>query len=451
MTFNNIKNIFLIGIGGIGMSALARYFITKKKYVMGYDRKYSEITEALQKSGAIITYDKHDYSFIEKLESQKDETLVIYSSAIKKDHSLLNQFIIKDFNIAKRASVLEIISNSCKCIAIAGTHGKTTTASILTHILSKSDIKFMSFVGGIMKNFKSNFLFRGEDYIIIDADEFDKSFLKLSPDFACITSIDPDHLDIYGNKENLISAFKDFAKQISHNGFLITHENLDFSQNKYGLKSDSDYQIINYKVKEGASLFDIKFKSSYFKDLLLPMIGMHNVLNATAAISIANQLGIKWENIFSSIASFKGVERRLSFKIISEKIVYIDDYAHHPEEIIQTYLSLKDTYPNERILVVFQPHLFSRTKDLIEEFAVALSNFDAVILLEIYPAREQPIEGVNSNLLLSKIDSDFKIISSKSEISKYIKKVGCKINITMGAGDISNEVEKIKEELAYEI
>ena len=198
-------------------------------------------------------------------------------------------------------------------------------------------------------------------------------------------------------------------------------------------------------------MFDIKFKSSYFKDILLPMIGMHNVLNATAAISIANQLGIKWENIFSSIASFKGVERRLSFKIISEKIVYIDDYAHHPEEIIQTYLSLRDTYPNERILVVFQPHLFSRTKNLIEEFAVALSNFDAVILLEIYPAREQPIEGVNSNLLLSKIDSDFKIISTKSEISKHIKKVGCKINITMGAGDISNEVEKIKEELAYEI
>ena len=451
MTFNNVKNIFLIGIGGIGMSALARYFILKKKDVMGYDREYSEITDALQKSGVIITYDEHDYSLIDKLESQKDKTLVIYSSAIKKDHSILNQFLIRDFNIAKRASVLEIISNSCKCIAIAGTHGKTTTASILTHILSKSDIKFMSFVGGIMKNFKSNFLFRGEDYIIVEADEFDKSFLKLSPDFACITSIDPDHLDIYGNKENLISAFKDFAKQISNNGFLITHENLDFAHNKYGFNSDSDYQIINYKVKEGASLFDVKFKSSYFKDILLPMIGMHNVLNATAAISIANQLGIKWENIFSSIASFKGVERRLSFKIISEKIVYIDDYAHHPEEIIQTYLSLRDTYPDEKILVVFQPHLFSRTKDLIEEFAIALSNFDAVILLEIYPAREQPIKGVNSNLLLRKIDSDFKIISTKSEISKYIKKVGCKINITMGAGDISNEVEKIKKELAYEI
>ena len=262
MTFNNVKNIFLIGIGGIGMSALARYFITKKKDVMGYDREYSEITDALQKSGVIITYDVHDYSTIEKLESQKDETLVIYSSAIKKDHSLLNQFIIRDFNISKRASVLEIISNSCKCIAIAGTHGKTTTASILTHILSKSDIKFMSFVGGIMKNFKSNFLFRGEDYIIVEADEFDKSFLKLSPDFACITSIDPDHLDIYGNKENLKNAFKEFTNQINKNGFLITHENLDFGQNKYGLRADSDYQIINYRVAHKASLFDIKFKSN---------------------------------------------------------------------------------------------------------------------------------------------------------------------------------------------
>ncbi len=451
MIFNNIKNIFLIGIGGIGMSALARYFITKKKDVMGYDREYSEITDALKKSGVKITYDELDYSFIDKFESQKDETLVIYSSAIKKDHSLLSQFTIRDFNIAKRASVLEIISNSCKCIAIAGTHGKTTTASILTYILSKSDIQFMSFVGGVMKNFKSNFLFKGEDYIIVEADEFDKSFLKLSPDFACITSIDPDHLDIYGNKENLINAFKDFSKLINKNGFLITHENLDFGHSKYGLQSGSDYQIINYKVIKGNSLFDIKFKSSYFKDILLPMIGMHNVLNATAAISIAIQLGIKWENIISSIASFEGVERRLSFKIISEKIVYIDDYAHHPEEIVQIYFSLRDTYPNEKILVVFQPHLFSRTKDLIEEFATALSNFDAVILLEIYPAREQPIKGVNSHLLLSKINSDFKMISTKSEISKHIKKIGYKINVTMGAGDISNEVEKIKKELAYEV
>ena len=450
MIFNNVKNIFLIGIGGIGMSALARYFITKNKEVMGYDREYSEITDELQKLGVKIIYDDHDFSLIHELESQKDKTLVIYSSAIKKDHSLLNQFLINDFNTLKRASVLEIISNSCKCIAIAGTHGKTTTASILTHILSKSNIQFMSFVGGIMKNFKSNFLFRGEDYIIVEADEFDKSFLKLSPDFACITSIDPDHLDIYGNKENLINAFKDFSKLIKKNGFLITHENLDFGHNKYGLQSDSDYQIINYKVTQGASLFDIKFKSIYFRDILLPMIGMHNVLNATAAISIANQLGIKWDNIISSIASFKGVERRLSFKIISEKIVYIDDYAHHPEEIIQIYLSLRDTYPNEKILVVFQPHLFSRTKDLIEEFAKALSNFDAVILLEIYPAREQPIKGVNSHLLLSKINSDFKMITTKSEISKHIKKVGYKINITMGAGDISNEVEKIKKELACE-
>ena len=451
MTFNNVKNIFLIGIGGIGMSALARYFITKKKYVIGYDREYSEITDALQKLGAMITYDEYDYSFVDKLESQKDETLVIYSSAIKKDHSLLNQFKIKDFNIAKRASVLEIISNSCKCIAIAGTHGKTTTASILTHILSKSDIKFMSFVGGIMKNFKSNFLYRGEDYIVVEADEFDKSFLKLSPDFACITSIDSDHLDIYGNKENLINAFKEFTNQINLNGFLITHENLDFGQNKYGLQLDSDYQIINYRVAHGASFFDIKYKSSQFKDISFPMIGMHNVLNATAAISIANQLGIKWEDIISSIASFEGVERRLSFKIISEKIIYIDDYAHHPEEIVQIYFSLRDSYPNEKILVVFQPHLFSRTKDLVDEFATALSNFDAVILLEIYPAREQPIKGVNSHLLLSKISSDFKLMSTKSEISKHIKKIGYKINVTMGAGDISNEVEKIKRELAYEI
>ena len=208
-----------------------------------------------------------------------------------------------------------------------------------------------------MKNFKSNFLLRVKIISLLRLMNLTSHFLKLSPDFACITSIDPDHLDIYGNKENLISAFKDFTKRISYNGFLITHENLDFAQNKYGLQSDSDYQIINYRVKEGASLFDIKFKSNYFKDILLPMIGMHNVLNATA-ISIANQLGIKWENIFSSIASFKGVERRLSFKIISEKIVYIDDYAHHPEEIIQTYLSLRDTYPNEEYCSISATFIF---------------------------------------------------------------------------------------------
>tara|TARA_B100000965_G_scaffold168101_1_gene140210 strand:- start:397 stop:1749 length:1353 start_codon:yes stop_codon:yes gene_type:complete len=450
MDLSSINKVFFIGIGGIGMSALAKYFLQKNIQVYGYDREASVISENLTNLGSNIIYNFNDFN-INEFKSDIDNTLVIYTPAISKEHPLLIKFKENEFNVFKRAEVLQKISENSKCIAVAGTHGKTTTSAILAHILKVSDLKFCAFVGGIMVNYNSNFLYNGEDYILVEADEFDRSFLKLNPNYACITSLDSDHLDIYEDSNSLIEAFEQFKNNIVEGGFLISHEDVKINSKKYGIIESSDYLAKNIINNKSFSQFDLYFNGGIFENLKIHLQGLHNVMNSVAAVSIAMELGISDKKILDALRSFKGIERRFSYKIDNETMVLIDDYAHHPEEIKQVYKTLKLIYPNDNLLVVFQPHLYSRTRDMLDEFAEELSKFDAVILLEIYAARENPIEGISSDVLLKRINSKYKFLSEKPELSSLIKDIGFKVNITLGAGDIANEVEQIKSQLEYAI
>ena len=450
MNIENINKVFFIGIGGIGMSGLAKYFIEKGISVLGYDREKSFITEGLIKSGANVIYDPSKLNISEFIDNKKD-TLIVYTSAISKKHPLLKVFLENKFKVHKRSEILQKISKFGQCIAIAGTHGKTTTTAILAHILKVADFSFCAFVGGIMENYNSNFIYNGEDFILVEADEFDRSFLNLNPNFACITSLDVDHLDIYEDSENLNKAFIEFKNNLLDGGFLISNEQVDIKSLKYGISDVSDYIVKNIKCNSSFSQFDLHFKGCRLENLKIKLQGVHNVMNSVAAVSIALKLGVPEKQIFNALDSFDGIERRFSYKIDNENIVLIDDYAHHPEEIKQVFKTLKSIYPNEHLLVVFQPHLFSRTRDLLDEFADVLSEFDAIILLDIYPAREEPISGVSSEILLQKIKSNNKYLSKKSDLSDVIKNIGYKVNVTLGAGDIGKEVEQIKSELEYAV
>ena len=450
MNIENINKVFFIGIGGIGMSGLAKYFIEKGVSVLGYDREKSFITKELNKSGANIIYDSNKLIISEFIGDKKD-TLIVYTSAISKKHPILEAFLKNDFKVYKRSEILERISKLGKCIAIAGTHGKTTTTAILAHILKVADLSFCAFVGGIMENYNSNFIYNGEDYILVEADEFDRSFLRLNPNYACITSIDIDHLDIYEDYNNLNKAFSEFKNNLTDEGFLISNELVGVKSLKYGMSDNSNYTVKNIKCNKNFSQFDLHFNGSRLENLKIKLQGVHNVMNSVVAVSIALKLGVTEKQISHALGSFKGIQRRFSYKIDNENIVLIDDYAHHPEEIKQVFKTLKSIYPNEHLLVVFQPHLFSRTRDLLDEFANVLSEFDAVILLDIYPAREEPINGVSSEILLQKIKSNNKYLSKKSDLGDMIKNIGYKVNVTLGAGDIGKEVEQIKSELEYAV
>ena len=450
MNIENINKVFFIGIGGIGMSGLAKYFIEKGISVLGYDREKSFITEGLIKLGANVIYDPSKLNISEFIDNKKD-TLIVYTSAISKKHPLLKVFLENKFKVHKRSEILQKISKFGQCIAIAGTHGKTTTTAILAHILKVADFSFCAFVGGIMENYNSNFIYNGEDFILVEADEFDRSFLNLNPNFACITSLDVDHLDIYEDSENLNKAFIEFKNNLLDGGFLISNEQVDIKSLKYGISDVSDYIVKNIKCNSSFSQFDLHFNGCRLENLKIKLQGVHNVMNSVAAVSIALKLGVPEKQIFNALDSFDGIERRFSYKIDNENIVLIDDYAHHPEEIKQVFKTLKSIYPNENLLVVFQPHLFSRTRDLLDEFANVLSEFDAVILLDIYPAREEPISGVSSEILLQKIKSNNKYLSKKSDLSDMIKNIGYKVNVTLGAGDIGKEVEQIKNQLEYAV
>ena len=448
MNIDSINKVFFIGIGGIGMSGLANYFLQKNIRVFGYDREKSFVTKELNKLGANIIYDSNKLIISEFIGDKKD-TLIVYTPAISKSDPILEAFLKNDFKVYKRSEILERISKLGKCIAIAGTHGKTTTTAILAHILKVADLSFCAFVGGIMENYNSNFIYNGEDYILVEADEFDRSFLRLNPNYACITSIDIDHLDIYEDYNNLNKAFSEFKNNLTDEGFLISNELVGVKSLKYGMSDNSDYIVKNIKCNKNFSQFDLYINESRIENLKINLQGVHNIMNTTAAVSIALKLGVTEKQITHALGSFKGIERRFSYKIDKENMVLIDDYAHHPEEINQVYKTLKLIYPNDNLLVVFQPHLFSRTRDLLDEFADVLSKFDAVILLDIYPAREKPINGVSSEILLEKIQSKHKYLSNKSELTAVIKSIAYKVNITLGAGDIGKEVEHIKNELEY--
>jgi UDP-N-acetylmuramate--alanine ligase len=445
VNLNTIHKVYFIGIGGIGMSAIAHYFASNKKQVAGYDKIPSQITSDLEAMGVEIhfedAFENIPISFL-----KKEETLVVYTPAVPENHIELNYFLTHDFTVLKRAEILGKITETTFCLAVAGTHGKTTTSCILGHIMAQ--VHATSFLGGIAENYKSN-LILGEDKIsVVEADEFDRSFLQLSPDIACVTSMDADHLDIYGDSDSLNDSFMEFANEVSET--LIVAKGLPLKGLTYAIDEPSDYRAFNLKIDSGKYMFDVKTPSTEIKNIEFHLPGRHNVMNALAALAMADVYGVSSENIKQRLSTFKGVERRFSYKIKAEDFVLIDDYAHHPAEINAVESSIREMYPNDNILVVFQPHLFSRTRDFIDDFALALSKFDEVLLLEIYPAREVSISGVNSEWLLSKITSKDKKITKKNNLVKDIKNSSAKVVAMLGAGDIGVTILEVTNQLLKE-
>lgn len=448
MNLDSIRKIYFIGIGGIGMSALAKYFFNKNLIVSGYDKTQTNITGSLISLGIKIVF-KDSNDLIDKEFLDSKDTLVVVTPAIPITNKILNYFKSSGFIVMKRAEVLGLITNNSKCLAIAGTHGKTTTTAILTHLMFECDQKFTSFIGGISENYNSNFIDNGHEYTIVEADEYDRSFLCLAPDIACITSIDADHLDIYGDESNLNNAFSEFSKLIPSKNKLFVHSNIDFPGISYGINTSSDYCAQNISIENGVYNFDLKTPNTIFKGLKFSIPGKHNLSNAVAAFAMALESGCNEINLRSALETYKGVKRRFSYKLKTDDLIFIDDYAHHPKEIDVVWEAVNEIYPNKKTTAVFQPHLYSRTKDFADDFAVSLSKFDTVLLLDIYPAREIPIHGVTSTWLLEKITSRRKKLVTKDNLFKAIIAEDNPILITMGAGDIEVEVDKLTKNLLY--
>ncbi len=449
MDLKDIHNIYFLGIGGIGMSALARYFKFVGKNVAGYDMNETPLTKELVGLGIEIHYEDN-LDLITKNYFDSDNTLIVYTPAMAKDHTELNYFSKNGFEIKKRSEVLGIITKDTFCFAVAGTHGKTTTSSILAHLLKETGTPITAFLGGISEDFNSNFLLEGTKYSVVEADEFDRSFLRLFPDVACITSMDADHLDIYGSSEELIKSFREFAARLKPNGKLFVRNGLPMDGITYGIEDDSDYCIRNLKIEHGTYIFDLGTPETTLKGVKFSKPGKHNLLNGLVAFAMAIQAGSPPYRLAEALETFKGVQRRFSYKIRQDDFVFIDDYAHHPTEINAVYDAIMEMHPSKKILAVFQPHLFSRTKDFADDFAVSLSKFDAVLLLDIYPAREKPLKGITSKWLLDKIQNPNKKLVNKSSLIAEIKNLNPEVLVTMGAGDIGLEVLKIQKELEYE-
>ena len=446
MNLNSKHNIYFIGIGGIGMSALARYFVANGKVVAGYDRTQTEITNTLNDLGVSVHFEDAIEN-IDKSFLNPESTLIVYTPAIPSSHSELNYFKNHDFTVLKRSQILGEITKNTFCLAVAGTHGKTTTTSILGHLLNECNVEVTAFLGGISENYNSNLILNGTDVTVVEADEFDRSFLTLYPDFACITSMDADHLDIYGEPEELQKSFIAFTKQIKPKGKLFVKSGLPIDGVTYGIEDASDYTIQNIKIKNGTYVFDVKTPKSVFEEVEFNLPGRHNLSNALIALAMAAEYGCPHDQLAKALASYKGVKRRFSYHIKTENLVYIDDYAHHPEEINAVHQAVREMYPNKRVLVIFQPHLFSRTQDFAEDFAKALSQFDEIMLLPIYPARELPIEGVTSKWLFDMVNSSQKKLVEKSKIVSELEQSDAQVILTLGAGDIGEEVKHIKKAL----
>lgn len=439
---NEFKNIFFIGIGGIGMSALARYFHSVGKSVYGYDRTQTELTKELEKTGMSVHYTDDLNNIPSGI--TKENTLVVITPAVPKSHLEWNYFIDNGFEIKKRSEVLGLITKDTYCFAVAGTHGKTTTTGILGHILYESGVDVTAFVGGIVENYHSNLIGNGKTVTVVEADEFDRSFLRLYPDMACVTSMDADHLDIYGDKSHIEESFIEFADKIQDKTKLFAPTELELNATKTGFSDTDSFKAENIRIENGAYIFDVKTKEETIKDIRFHLPGKHNLSNALMALSMAKTYGVSDENIKKALASFKGIERRFSYKIKTDNLVFIDDYAHHPTEINAVYEAVHEMYPDKKNLIVFQPHLYSRTKDFIDEFAQSLSQFDEVLLLDIYPARELPIPGITSEYLLSKISSKKKSLVTKESLNQSVLNADAQIIITAGAGNIGEMVMPLK-------
>ncbi len=443
MNLNQIHNVYFIGIGGIGMSALARYFMYLGKNVSGYDKTRTQLTSELENLGIDIHFDD-DVSLIDEKYLDKENTLVVITPAVPKNHSEWNYFVENGFEIKKRAEVLGIITKGTFCFAIAGTHGKTTTSSILGHVLFQSGVDVTAFLGGIVEDYNSNLIGTGTSVTVVEADEFDRSFMHLSPNLACVTSMDADHLDIYGDSTAIENSFREFAAKVETKNLYIAN-GLPLEGNTIGINEEATFSAQNIRIENGFYVFDVKTPTETIENVQFTLPGHHNLSNALIAFAMAKSYGVSNENIKNALASFKGVRRRFSFQIREEKLVYIDDYAHHPTEIEAVHQAVRELYPNKKILTIFQPHLFSRTKDFVDGFAESLSKFDAIGLMEIYPARELPIDGVNSNWLLEKISNSNKTIVQKDELLEFVAKSEFDVLVTIGAGDIGEMVKDIKK------
>lgn len=442
------RTYYLVGIGGIGMSAIARYLKEEGNNVFGYDRVCTALTKELEQEGVEIVYED-DSSHIATL--NVDE--VIYTPAIPSDSAILRYVKVMGIPLFKRSEALGRITRGKKTIAVAGTHGKTTTAGLTAHILKNSRIGCSAFLGGISNNYSTNFLVNhNSDYVVVEADEYDRSFLRLSPFFSLITSIAEDHLDIYGNLDNLEQAFIQFANLTDKNGRLFLKNNLpvkiesEVPETTYSLTDvDADYYASNIRVSEGAYYFDFHTPDKVYHDMKMAYPGRHNIENAVASLSMALSLGVNECEFREGLATFKGMKRRFDLRIKTDKTIYYDDYAHHPQEIEATIKSLKELYPDKRICGVFQPHLYSRTRDFAGEFAQSLELLDDIILLPIYPAREEPIEGITSDTILGKIRKSSKYYVEKDRLLPLLKTLQPELLVTLGAGDIDRFVEPITE------
>ena len=447
MNLKDIHSVYFIGIGGIGMSALARYFDFIGKPVAGYDKTPTPITDGLQEKGIQVHFEDDIASVPETF--KQTGTLVVYTPAVPVSHGEFNFYKANGFEIKKRSEVLGIITKDSYCLAVAGTHGKTTTSCILAHLLKECGLPFTAFLGGVSEDFNSNFVLEGTEYSVVEADEFDRSFLRLSPTVACITSMDADHLDIYGTHEELQQSFRDFAGKLKPGGKLFVRKGLPMEGITFGIEDGSDFCIENIDVEQGTYIFDLVTPSEMLKQVRFGKPGRHNLLNGLAAFAMASETGCDTKRLAEALGTFKGVQRRFSYQIKEKDFVFIDDYAHHPAEINAVHQAIREMHPGEKVTVIFQPHLFSRTKDFADDFARSLSQFDEIILLEIYPAREEPMEGITSAWLLGKINNPNKKLVAKAELIKEVSNCKTGVLVALGAGDIGLEVPKMKKELAY--
>lgn len=459
MKLENYHNIYFLGIGGIGMSALARWFMKGGLNVSGYDRTSTTLTDDLQREGMVIHFDDAVASIPKQVIDQKEQTLVVFTPAIPKDHAEHAYLKAQGYDILKRSDVLGLITKSYKTIGVAGTHGKTTTSSMVAHILKTAGKNMVAFLGGITTNYDSNLVMEGEvnsdTIVVVEADEFDRSFLRLFPEVAVVTSADADHLDIYGNHDAMLTSFREYVKQVKNGGSLIIHESIEekiAGDNTHVTKyiysmSRGQFFAGNITAHSGFFEFDLCGFGSQVERIRLGVPGFHNVENAIAASIAAHVSGVEIKVIKEALASFQGVKRRFEFVVKGSKVIFVDDYAHHPTEIEAFLKSMKSMYPRRKLTVIFQPHLFTRTRDFAEGFSKSLSIADELVLMDIYPARELPIPGVDSDMIFKTITSKVKIRCGKKDLMEKLDVLDIDVLATVGAGDIDTFVRPIKEML----
>jgi UDP-N-acetylmuramate--alanine ligase len=458
MNITDIKAVYFVGAGGIGMSAIARYFLKKGLVVAGYDKTPSDLTRQLEKEGMLIHYEEN-IEEIPHICKQKESCLVIYTPAIPADHQELVFFQENGFEIQKRAQVLGTLTKAHKGLCVAGTHGKTTTSTMCAHIMHQSHLNCNAFLGGISKNYGTNYILSDSDYVVIEADEFDRSFHWLRPWMSVITSTDPDHLDIYGTKEAYLESFRHYSELIQPGGALIIHRGLEMKEHlqdsvrRYDYsQNEGDFHAENIRIENGEITFDFISPIESIKDVQLGQPIPINIENGIAAMAMAQLNGCTADELKYGIKTYYGVDRRFDFKIKTDRLVFLSDYAHHPKEIYQSAKSIRELYKDKHITAIFQPHLYTRTRDFYQDFADALSQLDEVVLTEIYPAREQPIEGVTSRLIYDNLKEGVKKeMIHKDEVIDYVKSHNFEVLIVLGAGDLDNLVPQIAKLLNSKI